>query len=278
MSSGVFVFLGVVLGAAFSFAGVLLQARISRAAELEKIKQQAEVQQTALEREKIAEMRRRYLIPLRYYALTLSYRLGELEDKFKSSEVEKVRGWLERAKNYVEDSSWDEHIDKYEKWFYYEGIFAESTLYYTCSYFYYAREVRFSRPFDAIRNVYAEELGRLLDGVTKAFWRNDTEHGLWDTAQEMIGERFGKSGSAMTFVEMLQEHQAAEPFRRAVFLRPLDFYKDEHLDVGWAREIKTSLDKLVRFLDPNKNDPQNYRIPVQQERNTNSISRNSSVT
>ena len=245
------------LGVGITGTIALLVARSSQAGELKKIEKQASVQQTALEREKITEMRRRYLTPLRYYAHALSFRLGELEVKFKSSAIEEARKEFEIAKNHVERKK---KIDDYERRFYYEGIFAESTLYYTCSYFYYAREVRFNRPFDENRNVYAEKLGEFLEGVTGAFWRNE-ERGLWDTSQEMIGERFGKGGSAMAFAEMLQEHQADETFRRAVFLRPLDFYWWV-LDAGWTDQIKTSLDKLVEFLD--KYDPQTYGIPVQQ--------------
>jgi len=264
---------GTLLGAVVGVFGSLLVARHAAKdnlvveerrlqGELTKIKQQESDQQAVLERERIAELRQRYLVPLSYYAERLSVRIGELE-----LQLEKAKQWFESARDYLEDPS--EETERrlggpYAKWFYYKGYFAQSTLFYTCSYFYYAREVRFNRPFDESRNVYAQELREFLNGVEYAFWRNDADHGLWDTAQEMIGERFGKGGVATTFVEMCQEHLSGDMFRRAVYLRPLDFYR-HWLDAEWAHEIKTSLDKLIEFL---KHDPQTYGIPADQEADT----------
>jgi hypothetical protein len=148
----------------------------------------------------------------------------------------------------------DKRLEHYEAWCYYEGIFAISTLYYTCSYFHCARSIRFYRPFGESRPIYSEALEAFLVHVTEAFaGRQGT--GIWDTAQEVIGERFIKNNSSMTYAEMCSEHEAEESFRRAPFFRPLDFYWTE-LDIVKAQEIRNSLDELINFLD--SQDPQSY--------------------
>jgi hypothetical protein len=228
-------------------------ARANARGELDKIQQQIDAQQAVLEKAKIAELRQNYLTPLRYFAQALSQRLTELEMKFQSADNGTVRAWFKAVKDHVTRDELQEH---YEAWCYYEGIFSVSTLYYTCSYFYCARSIRFNRPFGESRPAYSEALEAFLVRVTEAFGgRGGT--GIWDTAQEVIGERFTKNSSSMTYAEMCREHEADEPFRRAPFFRPLDFYWRE-LDVAKTREIRTSLDELVTFLD--SQDPQSYGL------------------
>jgi hypothetical protein len=228
-------------------------ARSNARGELKKIRAQVDAQQAVLEEAKIAELRQSYLTPLRYYAQTLSLRLNELKMKFQSAENDKVLGWFKTLKDHVKR---DKLLDHYEAWCYYEGIFAVSTLYYTCAYFYYARSVRFHRPFGESRPAYSEKLEALLAQIAEAFGRRGSDTGIWDTAQELIGQRFTKNNSPMTYAEMCSEHEAQEPFRRAPFFRPLDFYSRK-LDIAKAEQIKASLDALVNFLDsqhPNSTD------------------------
>ncbi len=61
----------------------------------------------------------------------------------------------------------------------------------------------------------------------------------------------------MTYAEMCREHEVDESFRRAPFFRPLDFYWRD-INVAKSREIRTSLDELVNFLD--SLDPQSYGL------------------
>lgn len=134
-----------------------------------------------------------------------------------------------------------------------ERIFSVSTLYYTCSYFHYAREVRFRRPFGGSRPSYGKALDPCLMRVTDAF--SSDIRGIWDISQEVIGERFTSNGSSMTYAQMCVEHEADELFRRAPFFRPVDFYSND-LDDKLLPRIKDSLDELIVFLDGN--DPQTY--------------------
>src|SRR5690348_15540275 len=131
---------GTLLGAVVGVFGSVLVARHAAKAslaveevrlqgELDKIKQESD-QQAVLEREKLAELRQRYLVPLSYYAERLSVRVGELE-----LQLEKAKQWFESARNYLEDPN--EEAERrlggpYAKWFYYKGYFAQSTLFYTC--------------------------------------------------------------------------------------------------------------------------------------------------
>lgn len=230
-------------------------ARANARGELDKIQEQIDAQQAVLEKAKIMELRRSYLTPLRYYARALSRRLAGLEIKIQSAENDTVRAWFKIIKDHVTRDKRHEH---YEAWCYYEGIFSVSTLYYTCSYFYCARSIRFNRPFGESRPVYSEALETLLVHVTEAFAGRGAT-GIWDTSQEVIGERFTMNNSSMTYAEMCREHEADESFRRAPFFRPLDFYWRE-LDIVKTREIRTSLDELINFLD--SQDPQSYGLPA----------------
>lgn len=202
------------------------------------------------ERANIAELDQRYLTPLRYYARALSHRLEEIQEKLRVPEQEReMREWFKRIKDQVTRDSKD---PDYRAWCYYVGIFSLSTLYYTCSYFYYAREIRFRRPFSESRPSYGEKLDTCLMRVTDSFSGID---GIWDVSQEVIGERFASNGSAMTYAQMCGEHEADDLFRRAPFIRPADFYWI-NLGVEQSLRIKDSLDKLIVFLD--HNDPQTY--------------------
>jgi hypothetical protein len=231
-----------------------LTARSNFGRELAKIREQIKAQQEAEEQGKIAELRQRYLTPLRYYAYTLSKRFTELELKFQSGESSKVRQWFKSIKDHVAD---DQRMQNYGVWSCYEGIFSLTTLYYTCSYFQCARELRFNMPFRGNRPQYSEQLDFRLARVTQAFHWDGEQNGIWDALQEVIGERFTASGSRMTYGEMCTEHDCQDQFRRAPFLRPLDFYWSQ-LDPERTQEIKASLDELVAFLD--SHDPQTMGV------------------
>ncbi len=243
VASGLFSLLVAALSGGIAFR----TARTNARGELDKIQQQVDAQQAVLEKAKIAKLRQGYLTPLRYYAQALSRRLTELEAKFQSAESDTVRGWFKIVKDNV---TRDKCRDDYQAWCYYEGIFAVSTLYYTCAYFCCARSIRFNRPFGESRPAYSESLEVCLVQVTEAFGGG---MGIWDTAQEVIGERFARNNLSMTYAEMCSEHEAEESFRRAPFFRPLDFYWTG-LDIAKLQEIRTTLDELVNFLD--SHDPQ----------------------
>jgi hypothetical protein len=249
VASGLFSLLVAVLSGAIAFR----TARANARGELDKIQQQVAAQQAVLEKAKIAELRQSYLTPLRYYAYALSRRLTELGVKFQSAENDTVRTWFKIVKDQV---THDDRRDDYQAWCYYEGIFAVSTLYYTCSYFYCARSIRFHRPFGEERPAYSEALEMFLVQVSEAFGGIGAT-GIWDTAQEVIGERFTGDGLSMTYAEMCSEHEAEEPFRRAPFFRPLDFYWRE-LDIAELQKIRIALDELINFLD--SNDPQSCSV------------------
>ncbi len=154
------------LAASVSGSIAIRTARTNARGELDKIQRQIDAQQAVLEKGKIAELRQSYLTPLRYYAQALSRRLLELEMKFQSAENDTVRAWFKVAKDQV---TRDKRREDYEAWCYYEGIFSVSTLYYTCSYFYCARSIRFYRPFGESRPAYSEALEAFLVRVTEAF-------------------------------------------------------------------------------------------------------------
>lgn len=221
------------------------RARSDFGREVDKIYVQIRAQRKIQELDKLSDLRQRYLTPLRYYAEMLSKRFAELETKLSSQEAPRVREWFKTIKDHV---AGDKRRPDYGFWCCYEGIFSVTTLYYTCSYFQCARELRRDAPFRSLRPSYSEELESCLATITKAFgW--DGDRGIWDPLQEVIGERFTTpNGLKMTYGEMCSEHDRDELFRRAPFLRPLDFYWTL-LDVEKTHELKISLDRLTAFLD-----------------------------
>jgi hypothetical protein len=228
----------------------LATSRANLEGEIRKISEQIEAQEAARERGEIAVLRQRYLTPLRYYAIALSRRLGELEAKYVSAEDGRVRGWFKTIKD---QTARDRRRDDFLTWCYYEGLFAATTLYYTCSYLFFANEIRSGQPFGASRPVYSEQLAARLAGVTEAFVWDDGREGIWGPAQEVIGELFRHDGSKLTYAQMCAELDGGTQARQAPYLRPLDFYWSD-LHPAEAAGLRAALDELVTFLD--SHDPQ----------------------
>jgi hypothetical protein len=101
-------------------------ARLKFTEELQKIRLQVSLQREGL----IATLRQRYISPLRFFASTLSHRLGEMEDKLKNASYGQVQGWFQEIKDHADGSR---RRSDFPVWCCYEGIFAMTTLYYTCS-------------------------------------------------------------------------------------------------------------------------------------------------
>jgi hypothetical protein len=228
----------------------LATSRENLQGEIRKISEQIEAQEAARVRAEIAVLRPRYLTPLRYYALALSRRLAELEAKFGSAENDRVRGWFKTVKD---QTARDRRRDDFLTWCYYEGLFAVTTLYYTCSYLFFANEIRSDQPLEASRPVYSEQLAARLAAVTEAFVWDGGQSGIWGPSQEVIGELFRHDGSKLTYAQMCAELDTGSQARQAPYLRPLDFYWTDLQPPG-AAALRVALDELVAFLD--SHDPQ----------------------
>jgi hypothetical protein len=223
-------------------------SRASLDSELEKIEGQINAQEDVRSRQEIADLRRRYLVPLRYFATVLSGRLAEVEDKLSSPEKgAQLRGWFETVKKHV---TADSRLGDFDAWCYYEGIFSMTTLYYTFSYFHWANEIRLNRPFSGLRQDFGHALEQTLTRVGESFvWVEDGETlGIWGPSQEIIGELFTRDGSQLPYTEMCREFSAAEASRRAPYFRPVDFYRQD-LPGERCEPIRIALDQLVEFLD-----------------------------
>jgi hypothetical protein len=223
----------------------LTASRTNLVGEIKKIEEQIRAQEGVEERAAIADLRQRYLTSLRYYADTLRRRFAELAVKFGSDRNSETRGWFEKVKHEVNREA---RTMNFITWCYYEGLFAVTTLYYTCSYFYSANEIRLRRPFGSRRPLYTELLEAHLARVTEAFAWDDGKEGIWAPSQEVIGELFRLDGVKMTYAQLCNELANDDASRRAPYLRPLDFYW-LHLDAANIAAIALALDELVAFLD-----------------------------
>ena len=219
--------------------------------ELQRIREQINVQKEVEQREQIVALKQKYLAPLRYYAQILGLRFEELKNKFTSEDDGRVRNWFKQIKDHV---TRDNRMDQYGTWCCYEGVFSVSTIYYTFCYFQCVRELMAHVPFREIRPSYSLELEEQLAKVARAFVWNNGEEGIWEPLQEVIGDSFTTAQDVrMTYAEMCRDQDAGDAFRRAPYLRPLDFYWGQ-LKPEKVAEIQVALNELLRFLD--SRDPQ----------------------
>ncbi len=223
----------------------LTASRTTLEGEIRKISEQVRAQEEARERAEIAVLRQRYLTSLRYYAVALSERLAELAAKYGSDENDRVRHWFKTIKD---QTTRDARRDDFLTWCYYEGLFATTTLYYACSYFFCANEIRSGQPFASSRPVYSEQLAARLGAVSVAFVWDGGRAGVWAPSQEVTGELFRQDGSKLTYAEMCGELDGGSQVRQAPYLRPLDFFWAD-LYPEAATRLQERLDELVRYLD-----------------------------
>lgn len=213
-------------------------ARHNFRSELSKIQWQLDHQQKG----QIATLRQRYINPLRYWASRLSRRLVEIEDKFEQGRYPEMRGWFKTIKDHADGNH---RRNDFTVWCYYEGIFAATTLYYTCSYLQCAREISFRLPFSELDPDYSAELDAQLANVSDAMrgWQD----GLWDSSQEVVGERFTRGELKIDNEELCRILDSQDQFKIAPFVRILDVYI-WGLDAADARRIRMALDELIAFV------------------------------
>src|SRR5208282_951228 len=89
-------------------------ARVKFQEEIQKIRTQVALQQAG----QIANLRQRYINPLRFFASTMSKRLVEIEDKFKQSGYEEVRKWFQQIKDHADNNC---RRNDFPIWCCYEG-------------------------------------------------------------------------------------------------------------------------------------------------------------
>jgi len=214
-------------------------ARIKFQEEIQKIHTQFALQQAG----QIANLRQRYINPLRFFASTLSKRLLEIEDKFKHSNYEEVRKWFKQLKDHSDNNC---RKNDFPIWCCYEGIFAMTTLYYTSSYFQSAREIRFRLPFSELDPAYSQKLEGCLSKVSEAFaWGDDA---IWGPTQDVIGERFTKGEGKIEYQEMWRIMDSQDAFTYAPFFRPIDVFI-KGFDASATHNIRVALDELVTFVN-----------------------------
>lgn len=221
-------------------------ARSNFKREVQRIQVQIDAQKQAERRDQITALKQKYLAPLRYYAQMLAHRMDELNAKFTSPEVARVRGWFQQLKDHV---ARDHMNADFAVWSCYEGVFSVSSIYYTCCYFQCARQILAQAPFREIVPEFSVELERRLVNAGQAFVWDAGETGIWPPLQEVIGDAFTTAqGARMTYADMCRDQDNNDAFRRAPYLRPLDFYR-EYLQPQNAVDIGTVLKELVQFLD-----------------------------
>jgi hypothetical protein len=226
------------LPAAVSGIAAFGLARHNFRSELGKIQWQLDHQQKG----QIATLRQRYINPLRYWASKLSRRLAEIEEKFDRGQYDQVRGWFKTIKDHADGN---QRRNDFTVWCYYEGIFAITTLYFTCSYLQCAREISFRLPFSELDPGYSAKLDAQLAQVGDAM--KGWENGIWDSAQEVLGERFTRGETKIDNEELCRILDSRDSFKVAPFVRVLDVYI-WGLEVADVRRIRAALDELAAFV------------------------------
>lgn len=221
-------------------------ARANFRREVQRIREQINLQKEVEGREQITALKQKYLAPLRYYAQILARRFDELKNKFTSQEEQRVRDWFKLIKDHVTN---DQRHPEFPAWCCYEGVFSVSTIYYTCCYFQCARCLMVHVPFREIVPPFSEELEKQLAKVGQAFVWDNGETGIWPPLQEVIGDAFTAAQDArMSYADMCRDQDAGDALHRALYLRPLDFYWGQVKPQN-AADISAALNELVQFLD-----------------------------
>jgi hypothetical protein len=221
-------------------------ARANFKREVQRIREQIHIQKEVERGEQITALKQRYLAPLRYHAHILGLRFEELRNKFMSPEEQRVRDWFKQIKDHVTQ---DRRRPDFAIWSCYEGVFSVGTIYYTCCYFQCARDLMAHVPFREIVPSFSVELEKQLARVGQAFVWDGGEAGIWAPLQEVIGDAFTTAqGSRMSYAEMCRDQDTGDAFRRAPYLRPLDFYWGQVKPQN-AADISVVLKELVQFLD-----------------------------
>jgi len=190
----------------------------------------------------IDTLQQQYINPLRYWAAALSKRLSELEEKLKNNSYGQVATWFQQIKDHADKSN---IMTAFPLWCCYEGIFAMTTLYFTCSYLQSARQIRFRAPFREIDPDYDHRLQEHLASVGEAFGRSE---GIWDSSQEVIGERFTSSVGKLEFRELSKILDSHDGFEFTVLLRPIDYYVG-HMNTERTKDIGAALTALLDFVN-----------------------------
>src|SRR5262249_49885116 len=116
-----------IIAGLFSFAVSYVVAAYKVRADLDTLRVQNELKRE----DAIQGARERYVHQLRIAASSLNKQLAAVEGKLSDDTYGEVRNWLQIVKNHADGH---QRRDDFRIWCYYEGVFALSTLYYTCSY------------------------------------------------------------------------------------------------------------------------------------------------
>jgi len=190
----------------------------------------------------IDTLQQQYINPLKYWAAALSRRLLELNEKLNFGTYGQVATWFQQIKNHADKTA---VMSSFPLWCCYEGIFAMTTLYFTCSYIQSARLIRFRAPFREIDPEYDQRLQELLASIGDALGKDG---GIWDSSQEVIGERFTTPAGKLEFRELSKILDSHDGFEFTVLLRPIDYYVHE-MNSERITVIRGALNALLDFVN-----------------------------
>jgi len=221
-------------------------ARANFKREVQRIREQIDYQKKVERGEQLTALKQKYLAPLRYHAHILALRCEELNTKLASPEEQRVRNWFKQIKDHV---THDQRHPDFAIWACYEGVFSVSTIYYTSCYFQCARDLMAHVPFREIVPSFSVDLEKQLARVGQTFVWDNGEIGIWAPLQEVIGDTFTTApGARMSYADMCRDQDTGDGFRRAPYVRPLDFYWQQMKSHN-AAEIGAALNELVQFID-----------------------------
>jgi hypothetical protein len=191
---------------------------------------------------RFATLRQQYIAPLRFWASLLSFRMNELERKL-ASDYSETRQWFQEAKNHADGSV---RIEYFPDWCCYVGIFAVTTMYWTCQFLKASRDLRYHSPFVEVDAGYDRSLQEHLTNVRQAFIG---EWGLWDSSQEIIAELVSNpQGQAWNYQDFCIALDSRDRFKIGPLLRPFDYYI-QYFSLANSQKLQQSLIELITFLD-----------------------------
>lgn len=217
-----------------AFAGYILARHKSSAERALWLKQARD-----LAPDEVTILREAYINPLRYWGFLLMKRVRELGCRLQSGEYDPVRASFQRITDHATGTR---AIGDFPFWSAYDGVFAMTTLYWTCKYLWAAREICLGAPFKAVDPPFRNKLQLCLTHVSEAFG------GIPGSTLEIIAELPGTESRSWGYEHFCRLVDSGDKFKVVALLRLLDYYIHE-VTAEKCREIGAALEELVRFLD-----------------------------
>ncbi|MBE8990362.1 hypothetical protein [Nostoc sp. LEGE 12450] len=213
--------------------------------KVKEIQSQIDSQRAAEKQNQEANLRLRYVNPLRSTTNDLIEKISAIEGRINTPYEQEVKNWFRYIKGFCDSNKDNESKKKFFTWCHYEGLFSMSTLHKSAVFFAYADQIFQKSPFSELDRAYAESLEKQLREVRGAF---GGVNGIYENSQDVIGNFVTKGDMVTDYREFCRDF-AFDDLGTAAFLRITDFFhRDDLLTKTKLSQVRIALNHLQQFL------------------------------